>query len=179
MSRGCGADFGVRRCRIGRYDDNNILDHFYSASLLCVDTKSQQPQTLQQVIRYFSDEQTCIDAVAGLRWLDGEPACPRCGNKTHYWLETQKRWKCRKCARQFSVKQGTVFEDSPLPLDKWLTALWLIVNCKSGISSHEVAKDLGVTQKSAWFMLHRLRLALRSRSLESKFGSEGGRGPAD
>jgi transposase-like protein len=109
-----------------------------------------------------------------LRWPDGVPTCPRCANKDHYWLGTQKRWKCKKCSRQFSVKQGTIFEDSPLGLDKWLAALWLIVNCKNGISSHEVAKDLGVTQKSAWFMLHRLRLALESRSIEFKLGSGGG-----
>lgn len=131
------------------------------------------PNTLQEAIKHFSDEQVCIDAIGGLRWLDGKPTCPKCGNKNHYWLDTQKRWKCKKCSRQFSVKQGTIFEDSPLPLDKWLTALWLLVNCKNGISSHEVAKDLGVTQKSAWFMLHRLRLALRSRSLV-KLGSDGG-----
>jgi transposase-like protein len=132
------------------------------------------PKTLQQAIRYFSDEQVCINIVSILRWPDAIPTCPRCANKDHYWLDTQKRWKCKKCSRQFSVKQGTIFEDSPLPLDKWLAALWLIVNCKNGISSHEVAKDLGVTQKSAWFMLHRLRLALQSRTLDSKLGSGGG-----
>src|SRR5712671_5109903 len=124
-----------------------------------------QVKTLQQAIRYFSDEQVCIDTVAGLRWPDGIPTCPKCAYKEHYWLATQKRWKCKKCSRQFSVKQHTIFEDSPLSLDKWLTALWMIVNCKNGISSHEVARDLGITQKSAWFMLHRLRLALQSRTL--------------
>jgi transposase-like protein len=134
-----------------------------------------QPKTLLEAIRLFSEEQVCIDTIASLRWHDGKPTCPKCGNKTNYWLGTQKRWKCKKCSRQFSVKQGTIFEDSPLPLDKWLTALWLIVNCKNGISSHEVAKDLGVTQKSAWFMLHRLRLALRARSLD-KIGSPDGGG---
>jgi transposase-like protein len=139
-----------------------------------MDAKDKQPRTLQEAILHFSDEQTCIDAIAALRWLDGKPTCPKCGNKSHYWLGTQKRWKCKKCSRQFSIKQGTIFQDSPLPLDKWMTALWLIVNCKNGISSHEVAKDLGVTQKSAWFMLHRLRLALQSRSLNIKLGSNGG-----
>ncbi len=139
-----------------------------------MDANQQQPKTLLEVIRHFSNEQTCIDAVAAMRWYDGNPACPRCAYKEHYWLGTQKRWKCKKCGRQFSVKQGTIFEDSSLSLDKWLTALWLIVNCENGISSHEVAKDLGITQKSAWFMLHRLRLALKARSLDVKITSEGG-----
>jgi len=139
-----------------------------------MDINDPFPRTLQAAILYFSDEQVCINTIAMLRWADSTPTCPRCANKTHYWLKTQKRWKCKKCARQFSVKQGTIFEDSPLGLDKWMAALWLIVNCKNGISSHEVAKDLGVTQKSAWFMLHRLRLALESRSLDFKFGSGGG-----
>jgi transposase-like protein len=139
-----------------------------------MDANPQQPKTLQEVIRHFSDEQTCIDAIAAMRWYDGKPACPRCAHKEHYWLGTQKRWKCKKCGRQFSVKQGTIFEDSPLSLDKWLTALWLIVNCKNGISSHEVARDLGITQKSSWFMLHRLRLALKARSLDVKITSDSG-----
>ncbi len=134
----------------------------------------QLPTTLQQAILHFQDELVCVRTVALLRWPDGIPTCPRCANKDHYWLDTQKRWKCKKCSRQFSVKQGTIFEDSALGLDKWLAALWLIVNCKNGISSHEVAKDFGVTQKSAWFMLHRLRLALESRSIDAKLGSGGG-----
>ena len=79
----------------------------------------------------------------------------------HYYLKTQKRWKCKECAKQFSVKVGTIFEDSPISLDKWLVALWMLVNCKNGISSYEVGRDLGLTQKSAWFVLQRLRLALQ------------------
>jgi transposase-like protein len=132
----------------------------------------KEPNTLQEVIRYYADEQTCINTIAALRWPDGKPACPSCAHKEHYWLATQKRWKCKKCGRQFSVKRGTIFEDSPLALEKWLTALWMIVNCKNGISSYEVARDLKITQKSAWFMLHRLRLALQSRSLV-KIGGTG------
>src|SRR5580658_9285972 len=123
-----------------------------------MDANDLQPKTLREAILYFDDEQICIDTVARLRWPDGIPTCPRCAYKDHYWLATQKRWKCRKCSRQFSVKQGTIFEDSPLGLDKWLAALWLIVNCKNGISSHEVARDVEVSQKSAWHMLHRIRL---------------------
>ena len=90
----------------------------------------------------------------------------------HYWLETQKRWKCKECWKQFSVKFGTIFEDSPISLEKWLIALWMLVNCKNGISSYELARDLGITQKSAWFVLQRLRLALRDGSINKIGGSE-------
>lgn len=133
--------------------------------------KQQQPKTLQDAIRYFSDEQTCIDAVAALRWPDG-PVCPACEHREHYYLASQRRWKCRECYKQFTVKLGTIFEDSALPLTKWLPALWLLVNCKNGISSYEVARDLGISQKSAWFMLHRLRLALQERSI-TRLGGTG------
>ena len=132
-----------------------------------------KPKTLQQAVKYFSDEQICIDEVAALRWPDG-PVCPKCGGKEHYYLATQRRWKCKTkgCAKQFSVKVGTIFEDSPITLDKWLIALWMLVNCKNGISSYEVGRDLGITQKSAWFVLHRLRLALQNRSM-LKLGGPG------
>jgi transposase-like protein len=129
------------------------------------------PKTLQQAIRHFSDEQICIDTIAKMRWANG-PVCPKCGHGEHYYLATQKRWKCKKCAKQFSVKVGTVFEDSAISLDKWLVALWMTVNCKNGISSYEVGRALGLTQKSAWFVLHRLRLALQTASLV-KLGGEG------
>jgi transposase-like protein len=130
------------------------------------------PKTLLQAIQYFSDEQVCIDAVSLMRWSDG-PRCPDClgdAAKNPYYLKTQKRWKCRSCRRQFSVKVGTIFEDSPIPLQKWLPALWQLVSCKNGISSHELAAALGVTQKSAWFMLHRLRLALKANTMGIKMG---------
>ncbi|HXT74463.1 MAG TPA: IS1595 family transposase [Candidatus Angelobacter sp.] len=130
-----------------------------------------KPKTLRDAIRYFQDEQVCINAVAELRWPNG-PVCPKCGHCEHYYLATQKRWKCKACKKQFSVKVGTIFEDSPIPLDKWLIALWMLVNCKNGVSSYEVARALGVTQKSAWFMLHRLRLALQTKSLV-KLGGHG------
>jgi transposase-like protein len=129
------------------------------------------PQTLQQAVRYFSDEQVCIDTIGKMRWPKG-PICPACDGTGHYYLKTQKRWKCKKCAKQFSVKLGTIFEDSPISLDKWLVALWMLVNCKNGISSYEVGRNLGLTQKSAWFVLHRLRLALQEKSLV-KLGGEG------
>lgn len=136
-----------------------------------MDAKNNNPKSLQQAIRHFSDEQVCIDTVASLRWPDG-PSCPACEHKDHYYLKTQKRWKCKECGRQFSVKLGTIFEDSPLGLDKWLCALWMLVNCKNGVSSHEIGRALEITQKSAWFMLQRLRLALQSGSL-IKMGSGG------
>jgi transposase-like protein len=126
----------------------------------------EMPTTLIEAIKYFSDEQTCINAVAYLRWEDGSPVCPKChaeqtGERNHYWLTSQKRWKCYKCYRQFSVKLGTIFEDSPIPLQKWLPALWLLVNCKNGVSSYEVSRDLGISQKAAWFVLQRLRHVLK------------------
>lgn len=133
---------------------------------------NDQPKTLQEAIRYFSDDDVCIQSVAAMRWPDGKPTCPACGHKEHWYLKTQRRWKCKECWKQFSVKVGTIFEDSPLGLDKWLTAMWLLVNCKNGVSSWEIHRAIGVTQKSAWFMLHRLRLVLQSGSL-TKIGGSG------
>lgn len=135
------------------------------------------PKTLQEAIQYFSDEQVCVDAVALMRWMDGAH-CPDCwtpgGDKGRnpYYIKTQKRWKCRDCRRQFSVKVGTIFEDSPIPLQKWLPALWILVSCKNGVSSWELHRALGVSQKSAWFMLHRLRLALKTEGHVFKMGGK-------
>lgn len=137
-----------------------------------MERKANKPSTLQAAIKYFSDEQVCIDTVAAMRWPEG-PVCPACGHKEHYYLKTQKRWKCKDCNKQFSVKLGTIFEDSPIGLDKWLCALWMIANCKNGVSSYEIHRAVGVTQKSAWFMLHRIRLAMQSGSL-MKLGGGGG-----
>lgn len=106
-------------------------------------------KTLQQAILHYSNEQTCIDAVAALRWPDGKPICPACGKTEHYYLATQKRWKCKECWKQFSVKVGTIFEDSPISLSKWLVAMWLIGAAKNGISSWEIHRAIGVTQKTA------------------------------
>jgi len=134
---------------------------------------ANEVKTLADAVRYFSDEQVCIDTVAGLKWTNG-PECPKCGSKANrqHWLKSQKRWQCRDCGKQFSVKVGTIFEDSAIKLDKWLTAMWLLANCKNGISSYELARDIGVTQKSAWFMLHRLREAMRDER-KHKFGFGG------
>jgi transposase-like protein len=132
----------------------------------------ETPKTLQQAIKHYSDEQICIAAVAKMRWPGGIPVCPACGHKEHYYLKTQKRWKCKECYKQFTVKLGTVFEESPISLTKWLPALWMLVSCKNGISSYELASALGVSQKAAWFMLQRLRLALQDDFFGSKLGGE-------
>src|ERR1700722_16229230 len=123
------------------------------------------PKTLTEAVRYYQDEQVCIDTVAALRWPDGKPVCPKCGvaegERKHYWLASQKRWKCYACRKQFSVKVDSVFEDSPLGLDIWLIALWMLCNCKNGVSSYEIARATGIAQKSAWFVLQRLRFVLK------------------
>jgi transposase-like protein len=134
------------------------------------------PKTLTEAVRYYADEQVCIDTVASLRWPNGKPICPKCGveegDRQHYWLATQRRWKCYACRKQFSVKVNSLFEDSPLSLDKWLIALWMLCNCKNGVSSHEIAREIGIAQKSAWHLLHRLRSALQSPD-EGQLGNEG------
>ena len=129
----------------------------------------ETPKTLLQAIQLFTDEQVCIDAVAAMRWPDGA-VCPHCHAKEPYYLATQKRWKCRSCRRQFSVKVGTIFEDSPIPLQKWLPALWMLVNDKNGVSSYELHRALGISQKSAWFVLHRLRTVIKHNPLGFKLG---------
>jgi transposase-like protein len=129
------------------------------------------PATLQDAIRYFSDMDRCVQTLAASRWPDGVK-CPTCGNDQLHFLATRRLWECKSKhpKRQFSVKVGTVFEDSPIGLDKWFTAAWMIANCKNGISSYEIARDLGVTQKTAWFMLHRLRLAMQTGTFEKVAG---------
>jgi transposase-like protein len=129
------------------------------------------PNNLIQAIRYFSEPDVCIEFVAHMRWMDGT-ICPHCESKNVGFLTTRRIWKCRACRKQFSVKTGTIFEESPIALDKWLMAIWLVVNCKNGISSYEIARDLKVTQKSAWFMLHRIRLALQNGTW-AKIGGNG------
>jgi transposase-like protein len=134
------------------------------------------PITLVDAVKYFSDEQVCIDEVAAMRWPDGQVFCPACGEIGNtLWLANQKRWKCRGCKKQFSVKVGTIFEDSPLGLDKWMVAMWMLANCRNGISSYEVARTIGITQKSAWHMMHRIRKAM------TDVGSDklGGNGPVE
>jgi transposase-like protein len=139
----------------------------------------EHPKTLQAAIQYYSDEQVCIDAVARMRWPDGKPTCPACGKQDHWYLKAQRRWKCKECWKQFSVKVGTVFEESPLGLDKWMVTLWMLVNCRNGVSSYEVHRAIGVTQKSAWFMLHRLRYALQQPETKSQKDQIGGFGAVE
>src|SRR5437667_3144417 len=132
---------------------------------------TKEPETLQGAIVYFSKPENCREYLVARRWPDGV-TCPRCGSKDVLFLEKYNRWHCRQKhdAPQFTLKTGTIFEDSPIGLDKWLTAMWQIVNCKNGISSYEVHRAIGITQKSAWFMDHRIRLALRASGLDKLAG---------
>ena len=129
------------------------------------------PKTLREAILYFEDFDRAKDFMVSLRWPDGV-RCPTCGSERVTWIGSVRRWQCREkhAKRQFTLKTGTLFEDSPLPLSKWLPALWLIVNCKNGVSSYEIARDLGVTQKTAWFMGHRIRTMLHSGSFDKMSG---------
>jgi transposase-like protein len=137
----------------------------------CMDSQAlKMPKTLQEAIVYFSDLDRALAFAMKLRWPDGRVTCPRCGHDEHSFLSTRRMWFCKGCKKQFTIKVGTVFEDSPLGMDKWMTAVWLICNCKNGISSYEVARDLGITQKSAWFMMHRVRAAMRSGSFSKLSG---------
>jgi transposase-like protein len=126
--------------------------------------KSASPHTLQQAIVHFSDPDTCIAEMVRFRWGVGPVCCPTCGSTEVSYLKTRRIWECKEkhAKRQFSAKVGTIMEDSAIGLDKWLVAMWLIANAKNGISSYELARSIGVTQKSAWFMLHRIRLAMQS-----------------
>src|ERR1022692_766054 len=119
-------------------------------------------KTLQEAIIHFADFENCKALMMKLRWADGIVKCPRCGSDHVVYLAKTRVWKCygKHEKPTFSLKTGTIFEDSPIGLEKWLPALWLVVNCKNGVSSCESARDLGVTQKTAWFMNHRLRFAL-------------------
>jgi len=141
----------------------------------------KKPRTLQEAIRYFADPDNALRYMVGLRWPDRKVTCPTCGRKDANFLAKQRVWQCKSVhpKRQFSAKVGTIFEDSPIPLDKWLTAVWMLVNCRNGVSSYEVARTIGVTQKSAWFMLHRIRLAMQNKSFARKLGGNGGGCEAD
>src|SRR6185295_7232365 len=132
----------------------------------------ETPRTLQQAIIHFSKPDNCNAFMIAARFADGKPRCPQCGSDNVIYLEKARLFKCRTAhpKQKFSLKVGTIFEDSPLGLDKWLTAIWLIANAKNGISSYEIHRALGVTQKSAWFMLHRIRLAMQQGSIEKLSG---------
>lgn len=132
------------------------------------------PRTLQEAILYFADADNCLKYMAQRRWPNGV-SCPTCGRTDVTFLAKQRKWQCKSAhaKRQFTAKVGTIFEESPLGLEKWLPAVWIITNAKNGVSSYELARSLGVTQKTAWFMLHRIREALRSGSI-LKIGNQGG-----
>jgi hypothetical protein len=135
------------------------------------------PKSLQDAVLFFSNPDNCIAYMVAQRWPDGVVICPTCGRNDVAWLAKQKKWQCKSAhtKRQFSAKVGTIFEDSPIALDKWLMAGWMLANCKNGISSYELARDIKVSQKSAWFMLHRLRVAM----MEVDGGKIGGSGPVE
>jgi transposase-like protein len=118
------------------------------------------PSTLQEAIVYFSDPDRCFQYALNLRWPNGVVSCPRCGSEKHSFIKTRRVWFCSGCKKQFTLKVGTIFEDSPLGLDKWMCAFWMICNCQNGVSSCEIARTIGITQKSAWFMMHRIRKAM-------------------
>ena len=130
-----------------------------------------QPETLQEAVIYFADPDNCQQYVVKWRWPNGV-TCPTCGSTEVRYYESVRRWECKNKhpRRQFSVKNGTVFEDSPIGLDKWLVAMWLVANCKNGVSSYEIARDLKVSQKTAWFMDHRIRLSFHAGSFEKLAG---------
>lgn len=133
------------------------------------------PKTLQQAIQFFTDYENCRQFMIAMRWEDGVVRCPRCGNDKVPYLEKAKLYFCptKHPKQKFSLKVGTILEDSPIGLEKWLPVFWMLSNCRNGVSSYEVSRSIGVTQKSAWFMLHRIRLAMQSGSF-LKLGYDGG-----
>ena len=131
-----------------------------------------EPTTLIEAIRYFADPDVCLDFMVKLRWPTGVVTCSACGRDDVRFIPTRRIWECRSKhpKRQFSIKTGTIFEDSPIGLDKWLATIWMIANAKNGVSSYEVHRAIGVTQKTAWFMLHRIRLAMQDGDFNGMSG---------
>jgi transposase-like protein len=125
----------------------------------------ESPKTLAEAVVYFNDPDNALNYLAAKRWPKGV-TCPYCEAKEPMFLKTRRIWKCKAtdCRKQFSVKIGTVLNESPIPLDKWLMAMWMVANCKNGVSSCEMARDLGITQKSAWFLLHRIRESMQDKT---------------
>src|ERR1039458_6320967 len=140
----------------------------------------ESPKTLQQAIQFFGDFENCRQFMIAIRWPDGKVRCPQCDSDKVTYLANARVYRCYGDHRKqkFSLKVGTVFEDSPIPLEKWLPAVWLLISCKNGISSYEIAEALGITQKSAWFMMHRIRRAMQCGSFR-KLGGDGGEIEAD
>jgi transposase-like protein len=134
-------------------------------------SKRFEPTNLVQAIQYFADDERAFAFVMRMRWDDGPVVCPRCGHNETTFVQTRRIWKCKGCKKQFSIKVGTIFEDSPIGFDRWLPAVWLITNSKNSVSSHELGRALGVTQKTAWFMLHRIRLAFETPAYKRMTGT--------
>lgn len=135
-----------------------------------MDAQSPFPKTLIEAVVYFADEDKATEYAAGIRWPEGV-TCPACGGTTVGYIKTRRKWQCKGCKKQFSVKTGTIMEDSPIPTGKWLVVMWLECNAKNSISSYEIHRSIGVTQKSAWFMLHRVRTAMNAGTLEKLAGT--------
>jgi transposase-like protein len=142
--------------------------------------KHKQPKTLQDAVVYFADPDNALNYMVARRWPDGI-SCPICGRSDVVFLKNQRKWQCKSVhpKRQFSTKVGTIFEDSPIALEKWLVVVWMLSNCRNGISSYEIARTIGVTQKSAWFMLHRIRLAMQQGHGVMKIGGHSAEVEAD
>ncbi len=156
------------------YSGNNILD---SGKIPCyLGVAMKEPKTLQQAIQYFTDPDNCLAYMIERRWPDGVVVCPTCGNRDVRFIKTRRLWECKNehPRRQFSIRVGTVMEDSAVGLDKWLVAMWMASNCKNGVSSWEIHRTIGVTQKTAWFMLHRIRLSMKREDDGKKLGSADG-----
>lgn len=135
--------------------------------------KKQQFESLIQMMSAFPDEQSAIDHFTAIRWKNGA-FCPHCGSAKVYHFADRRTHKCgeKDCRKRFSIKVGTIFEDSKIELRKWMLAVWLITSHKKGIASTQLAKDIGVTQKTAWFMLHRLRFAAQTKSFNRPLEGE-------
>ena len=154
---------------------NNILYKSHPISYSCsIMSKKKEPKTLQEAVVYFADPDNALNYLRTRRWPDGVAVCPTCGRDDVTFLAKQRKWQCksRHKTRMFSIKVGTIFEGSPIGLDKWLCAIWMLTNCKNGVSSYETARDLGVTQKTAWFMLQRIRLAMQDEDDGGTLGGE-------
>lgn len=134
--------------------------------------ESSEPETLVEAVRYFANPDVSLNFMASLRWSDGKVKCPTCGSEAVTFMPTRRLWQCKTkhARRQFSVKVGTIFEDSPIGLDEWFAVIWMLANDRNGISSYEVARSVGVTQKTAWFMLDRIRLAMQTGTFEKLSG---------
>jgi hypothetical protein len=135
-------------------------------------SSKSQPKTLQDAVVFYSNPDNALAYMTLLRWPDGIVVCPTCGRNDVVFLHNQRKWQCKSthAKRQFSAKVGTIFEDSPIALEKWIIAVWMLSNCRNGVSSYEIGRTIGVTQKSAWFMMHRIRLGMQDKHTGGKLG---------